>query len=714
MPDGNVIDSLSIEIGASVDKSLSAINEVTDALKLLNGALENFKDNGTYKKALDNLSGGFTNLNRAVEAFDPDKIEAVSRALNKLTKASNKIDSAFGGEAKYGKAVSAMNKEMKEQGRTLATNLGITGTKNVENVADAFVELSNEIDSSGKKTLSFADKLSKFAKTAQGSLDVSGMIDNDESSKKIVDYFASRNKSGNKVYLPFTPSEFKGDYSSMRSVMGKVFTSNSKYRGEEDILSFAKGFNSSVGEYIDIGEGGSGNGNAANVFSQLYELLSYAKDYQDKLTRAAQEHLLTEQQIVQVVEQELPVVQQIKSAMASEGASDENGFTTVAKSLKEMVGIEIPDFTNLKTLASATNKLGSSEATTAGTNLPPLLEGLKSIGDGGITIPDFTNLKTLASSVVKLGDDKAQSAAWVLPNIMAELESFSQHFGNLSLDANSLGTIQSLGSAFSKLGGKNSSEAITNLPQLSDAIRQMVEDLNGLPEVSDKTKDLVVALGNLAKSNKTVSQGLNGIKQSTGKLNAAFTMGKAVIAQYGNAFKQGYQSALTYSKGMNVAKYHTESLTMAIVKVRTLLWGLRRVFSVFSESIENASSLTEVQNVIENVYDASYIDQFNESAQNAIKTLGMSQLSFSQYASRYQAMGKALGITNSQMKDAEDRLKSLGVEYGVTTGQMGDMSVNITKLAGDMASFYDVDQADVYQDLQAIFTGQTRPLSVAA
>ena len=136
--------------------------------------------------------------------------------------------------------------------------------------------------------------------------------------------------------------------------------------------------------------------------------------------------------------------------------------------------------------------------------------------------------------------------------------------------------------------------------------------------------------------------------------------------------------------------------------------------SFFSGAVENASSLTEVQNVVANAYDASYIETFNKAAENTIQTLGMSKLSFEQYASRYQAMGKAMGITNSQMSSAEDHLKSMGIEYGVATGKMGDMSVNLTRLAADMASFYDVSQEDVYTSLQAIYTGQTRPLMLAA
>ena len=41
---------------------------------------------------------------------------------------------------------------------------------------------------------------------------------------------------------------------------------------------------------------------------------------------------------------------------------------------------------------------------------------------------------------------------------------------------------------------------------------------------------------------------------------------------------------------------------------------------------------------------------------------------------------------------------------------MATMSLRLTQLAGDMASFYNVDVTDVADDLNAVFTGQTRPM----
>lgn len=250
-------------------------------------------------------------------------------------------------------------------------------------------------------------------------------------------------------------------------------------------------------------------------------------------------------------------------------------------------------------------------------------------------------------------------------------------------------------------------------------------DLEKIQSVSKSLKELSRSSSKLGSSSGTGGAGIVNTPTSSPAINTSAISGasklttvlngaKTVMKSFTDAFREGYNSSAQFGKGLRQVKAHAESLTGAIVKVRTIIWALRSAWNFVSGAVENASSLTEVQNVISNVYDASYIEEFNKAAENTITTLGMSKLSFEQYASRYQAMGKAMGITNSQMSSAEDRLKSMGIEYGVTTGKMGDMSVNLTRLAADMASFYDVSQEDVYTSLQAIYTGQTRPLMLAA
>lgn len=138
-------------------------------------------------------------------------------------------------------------------------------------------------------------------------------------------------------------------------------------------------------------------------------------------------------------------------------------------------------------------------------------------------------------------------------------------------------------------------------------------------------------------------------------------------------------------------------------------WLLFRFVGKIGDSITIASDLVEVQNVVDTVF-GDMSSKVEEYAQNSIKQFGMSELSFKQYASRFQAMGSAMGIDTSSIESANSFLNKATGGYVGLSDSMADVSLTLTQLTADMASFYNVSQKDVAEDLSAIFTGETRPL----
>lgn len=152
-----------------------------------------------------------------------------------------------------------------------------------------------------------------------------------------------------------------------------------------------------------------------------------------------------------------------------------------------------------------------------------------------------------------------------------------------------------------------------------------------------------------------------------------------------------------------------KAFTRALIGAKALISGARMLWRVLSGGIELASDLTEVQNVVDKAF-GSEASKLDEMAKTSIQSLGMSELTAKQIASRYQAMGSAMGISNGAVRKASAQIGKLRDNYNSAGESMADMSLNLTKLSADMASFYNVGIEDVAQDLQAIFTGQTRPL----
>lgn len=101
-----------------------------------------------------------------------------------------------------------------------------------------------------------------------------------------------------------------------------------------------------------------------------------------------------------------------------------------------------------------------------------------------------------------------------------------------------------------------------------------------------------------------------------------------------------------------------------------------------------ASDLEEVQNVVD-VSFGSMADQVEAFADTAVRSYGMSALTAKRMASTFMAMSNGMDIAQEAGKN---------------------MSLQLTALAGDMASFYNVGQDIAQTALNSIFTGETESL----
>lgn len=209
---------------------------------------------------------------------------------------------------------------------------------------------------------------------------------------------------------------------------------------------------------------------------------------------------------------------------------------------------------------------------------------------------------------------------------------------------------------------------LSNAPRVSNNIIQMTNALANLSQqgakVGSASRSLVTGFSNTTKSIKSTRSGFSGLASTIGKFYATY-------------------------------------------------WLVMRAVGKIGGAVDLASQLTEVQNVVDTTFGdmASKVDDFTKTS---IQDFGMSELTVKQISSRFQALGTSVGITSQQVANGtavtNKALMSQNNTLYKTTDSMADMSLNLTRLAGDMASFYDVDQADVAKSLQSIFSGTIAPL----
>lgn len=306
---------------------------------------------------------------------------------------------------------------------------------------------------------------------------------------------------------------------------------------------------------------------------------------------------------------------------------------------------------NLKNLSSSLgviNNVNFSNFSNGVKNITDAMQGMKNVSKA-----DFTRLSEgmkKISSIDTAAINKASTA-------MAYL---SKSFNSMQATSEATKQITELVTGIKQLGYASAAKAIDNIPKLSSAMKQLMQELSKVPQVSQNLIDMTNALANLSRTG----------------------------ASSGRAATSLSKNFLNVSSSANSATKSSWSLASAFGKLYASYWLVFRAINKLGDSIDIASSLIEVENVVRTTF-GNYENLVNDMAKTSIQDFGMSELSVKQYSSRFQAMGVAMGFSQKKM---------------------ADMSIELTKLTADMASFYDMEQSDVARNLQAIFTGETEPL----
>lgn len=117
--------------------------------------------------------------------------------------------------------------------------------------------------------------------------------------------------------------------------------------------------------------------------------------------------------------------------------------------------------------------------------------------------------------------------------------------------------------------------------------------------------------------------------------------------------------------------------------------AIETAFAFATEGVELASSMEEIQNVVDTTFGTATADQINEWARTTKEAYGIGALSAKEYASTMGATLKGMDIRDSEL-------------YEMSTALVG--------LAGDMASFRNLDTATTFRKIMSGMTGEMEPL----
>lgn len=344
------------------------------------------------------------------------------------------------------------------------------------------------------------------------------------------------------------------------------------------------------------------------------------------------------------------------------------GIMDMADALNKMSGIAIPSLDGVGMLVENLRKFGGVNITQATENLPKLSQDLMNFvsglnGAGSLSF-DFTGVVSLVENISRLGGAKATEAAKNLKPLKDQILRFINGLNGLQALTFDISGLSNLVSAITKLGGSAATKAVPNIENLAIALKNMMTTLSKAPRVSQNLIQMTTAMAQLANNGNRVQNMSAGVSAGFSRIGPS----------------------------ASGARKHTLSLAAAFGKFYATYWLILRGIGQFKKAIDISSDLTEVQNVVDVTF-GDMKQKVEDLASTSIQDFGMSELTAKQISGRFQAMGMAMGFAQ---------------------GEMSDMSIELTKLSADMASFYNVEQEAVAKSLQSVFTGETEPLMLAA
>lgn len=323
------------------------------------------------------------------------------------------------------------------------------------------------------------------------------------------------------------------------------------------------------------------------------------------------------------------------------------------------------------------------------TTLDKIANSMKSFSD----LPDVSSsTNRFVSSLQKLvnAGDKAKQVEVALPGLGKQLKSVIKtlsRVGDVSEPTNLF--VQSIGRLAS--AGNKTSQTAGQLQNLAQETKKFFKVMENAPKISENTIRMTEALAQLASAGGKVNTATNSISSAFSKLSSGtLSLGNLVsktASKIGGGIKTiigGFQRLGSGSSGLKTASFNLSALFKTAIGFK----AIQGLVDFGRSAVDLGSQITEAENVVDVAF-GSMSDKAYQFASTAKEQFGLSELAAKTYSGTMMAM-----------------LKSSGVAQNAAS----DMSINLAGLAGDMASFFNLDTDVAFQKIRAGISGEIEPL----
>ena len=321
---------------------------------------------------------------------------------------------------------------------------------------------------------------------------------------------------------------------------------------------------------------------------------------------------------------------------------------------------------------------------------------------------DFTRMAKSIEKLSNIRKGELNRAATAITNI-------SKAFSNIGNVSDGAEKIAQLAQGISRLGYKSTTQAIQNIPLLTNELKNMMSELSKAPNVSNNLIAMTNAMANLGAQ-------ASGIRSLGSAMNGAGRSGNGFFG----IMKKGISSIKNFTSNVRSATNHNRSFASTIGLLCAKFWTLQRAISEIGKAIESSMNYIEEFNYFDVVtekigkeWSEDYKKYGYENAEAYSKSFSgrmredigkLTGYNISEDGNATYDIDKNLGLDLTKMTNYSAGIMNVTNSLGMTGEASIVTSKAMSKLAGDMSSFKNVDLSTVMNNFQSGLIGQSRAL----
>lgn len=396
-------------------------------------------------------------------------------------------------------------------------------------------------------------------------------------------------------------------------------------------------------------------------------------------------------------------VSQVKDAVSEKLKSIDAGqLKDISAEMKEFTdslsGLGTIDFkgSGLNSILNSLMRLSQTDIGNFDTaKLDAILTTFSSMAD----MPDISNsVNRFVSSIARLANagTKAEATTNSLPLLGKQLKKVIRQINSVKTVSD---PVNSFVQAISKLAnaGNKTGQTAEQLTTLADGVKDFFNAMQDAPEISENTLRMTEALGQLASAGGKIGTATNTINGAFNKISSAGGKLSSLFGTLAGKAKSGISAVVSGIANLANRSNGLKAPTSTLGNFVKTVLGFKAASAVmgkFNEAMEGkgilqiGSDITEVENVVDVAF-GSMASKAYDFASTATKQFGLSELAAKNYS------GTMMAMLNSS---------------GVAQKSAAEMSTTLAGLAGDIASFYNIDTDTAFYKIRAGISGEIEPL----